>query len=190
MLSLALIAALWLGPPEAPGPPRWANGTGSMAVGATMQALSLGGGIAGVALGGSWGRGLTLFSALPSAVGGGMVITGAWLHGRQQGWYDARDLRVRTRTARRVGWSLFGVGLGLFAGGGAALLAWPLERPCFEGCAARYPEAMAVVGSGFLLGQLMVTSGSSAVAWSFAYSKARARRVEFTPTIGGMSMRF
>lgn len=162
-----------------------------MVLGGTLQVLGLGGGITGAFLGGTPGRFIVMISTVPTAAGGGLVMMGAALRGRYQAWYDPRDLLARARTARRVGWSLMGVGLGLFVGSGIAVLAWPLESNCAdEGCGLRYPKAFVAVGSGFLLGQLMISSSASALAWSFSYSEARARRVELTPTLGGLSMRF
>jgi hypothetical protein len=207
MPGLALVAALalWAGPPELPPPAtvevvprherppsRWFNGSGLMATGGMVQVLSLAGGIAGVSLRGAPGMLLTVWSTVPLAAGGGLVITGAWLRGRHQGWHDPRDLLARVRTTRRVGWSLMGVGLGLVVGSAVALLVWPSPPDCTidEGCAARYPGARIAVESGLLLGPLMASSGSSALLWGVSYSKGRSRRIELTPTLGGLSMRF
>jgi hypothetical protein len=207
MPGLAFVAALglWAVPPELPPPAelevvprherppsRWFNGSGAMAIGGTLQVLSLASGITGVSLRGAAAMALTVWSTVPLAAGGGLVVTGAWLRGRHQGWHDPRDLLARVRTTRRVGWSLMGVGLGLVVGSAVALALWPNDSYCAtdEGCAARYPGARIAVESGLLLGPLMASSGASALVWGMSYAKARSRRVEVTPTLGGLSMRF
>jgi hypothetical protein len=212
MPGLALVAALalWASPLEPPPPetveapatveaaPRherppshWLNGSGAMTTGGVIQALSLAGGITGISLRGAPGMALTVWSTVPLAAGGGLVITGAWLRGRHQGWNDPRDLLARVRTTRRAGWSLMGLGLGLVVGSAVALLVLPSPYcAADEGCGARYPWPRIVVESGLLLGSLMASSGSGALLWGLSYSEARSRRVELTPTLGGLSLRF
>jgi hypothetical protein len=205
--SVALVVALsvWSGPPAASavaspipepvlGPPkRWANGSGLLAVGGTLEVLSLGAGISGIVLGGSPGLVLTAWSTLPSALGGGLLVTGSWLRGRHHAWYEepgAPDKLQRVRTARRVGWPLFGVGLGLLAGSSIALALWPFESCVDEGCAARHPAAFATVESAFVLAPLLISAGASALSWSASYSRARGHRFVLQPSLGGLRLRF
>lgn len=134
---------------------------------------------------------ITWLTVSPAAIGGSLVMTGAWMRGRYQVWYDPRDLLRRARVSRRVGGSLMGVGLGLFVGNAVGMLVWPMEPVYYdEGRGARYPWGLAAVESGFLLGQLMIGAGGSALSWSAGYSNERSRRIELTPTLGGLSMQF
>lgn len=107
---------------------------------------------------------LTGYSTLPSAIGGGLLVTGSWLRARHQGWYGERDDLHRVRTARRVGWPLFGVGLGLLAGSGVAIGVWPFPSCVNDGCSPRHPGAYVTVESVFMLAPLLISAGASALA--------------------------
>lgn len=161
-----------------------------MAVGGSFKLLGLGAGITGIALGGSPGMLLTTGSLLPSAIGGGLLVTGSWLRARHQGWYDDRDYGHRVRSARRVGWALVGSGAALLVGSSVAFAVWPFGPMVEEGAPALYPRAFMAVGSLFVLAPLLIGAGSSAVTWSSTYPGWRARKLEIQPTVGGLSVRF
>ena len=169
------------------------KGTGLFVVGSTLKLSSFALAITGVALGGSPGLLLTVTTTAPSVVGGGLLLTGAWLRGRADahGEVNASDgyvFRERARRARRVGWPLFGVGLGLQLGTSIALAAWPFGPSYDDGAPALYPVAFAAVGSVFALAPLLIGAGSSALAWAETFEKADNYAIK--PTISGVMIQF
>jgi len=152
-LSPALAPAAPWTVPKVLGPPkRSTTGTGLLAVGGSLKVLGLGVGISGIAL----GRGgpavlLLLVSIVPSTLGGGLLVTGSWLRGRHQGWDATRDLSLRARSARRVGWPSFGVGLGLLVGTGVAIGASALTWSTTYGRARGYRLELQPTAGGLRL---------------------------------------
>ena len=194
-LAVPLLAALLAAQPPAPAPrqdpPKSVSGTGLLVVGGVSKALGFAGGITGVVLGGSPGAFVTLVSTVPSALGGGTMVAGAWLRGRHQAAYRVDDLGRRVRPARITGWTLVGIGAAMLVGGAVAYAVWPYYPAVDEGAAARYPGAFAAVGAIYSVGPLLIGSGASAVAWSSSYARQRAGpRVVVEPTLGGLRLRF
>jgi hypothetical protein len=195
MHAALLLAALTLaGPPVEPSPEakpfsHWWNGTGMMAIGGTLKGLGFAAGVWGIVTDNPVP--LAVLSIAPSWVGGNMMVIGAWMWGRHQAAYRAEDLSFRVRPARRIGWSLAGLGGAAMVGATIGLTLMPFygdPHSSFGG--PLYPGLYAASNITFVTAPLLIGVGASALTWSDTYSRARTPRVEIQPTAGGLSVRF
>jgi hypothetical protein len=158
-----------------------------------MLAIGTAAGLAGVGIGGHIAPYVLLPSAsAPLAVGMAMMFAGAGLRGRWEAWYVEDDKRSQARTARRVGWTLVGVGSALAVGGALALSFWPRES-----CTPRHGPCRPQAFGGYLatavgvgLTPPMFAGGGVAATWGESYRTWRNRRVRLYPGGGGFTLRF